>query len=119
MISSDVLRLHRRGEVRPSGDRTSSGSAALCRQLRGFRKLHSGPPIACQLLHMSIRLLLVLALPAVTACVGNIQRSARVPHPGVPLSSGQPLDTRAEFAAGLSNVTDVMKPRVGDATQAV
>jgi hypothetical protein len=68
---------------------------------------------------MSIRHLVLLALPAVTACVGNIQRSARVPHPGVPLNAGQPLDTRAEIAAGLSNVTDIMKPRVGDATQAV
>jgi hypothetical protein len=68
---------------------------------------------------MSTRRLLILVLPAVTACIGNIQRSARVPHPGVPLSSGQPLDTQAELAAGLSNVTDVMKPRVGDASQAV
>jgi hypothetical protein len=68
---------------------------------------------------MSIRPLLVLAVPAVTACVGNIQRSARVPHPGVPLSAGQPLATPAELAAGLSNVTDFMKPRVGDASQAV
>jgi hypothetical protein len=68
---------------------------------------------------MSIRPLLILVLPVVTACVGNIQRSARVPHPGVPLGSGQPLATAAELAAGLSNVTDLVKPRVGDASQAV
>jgi hypothetical protein len=61
----------------------------------------------------------VTAVPAITGCTGNIQRSARVPHPGVPLGSGQPLATPAELAAGLSNVTDVSKPRVGDASQAV
>lgn len=62
---------------------------------------------------------LALILPIVAGCVGNIQRSARVPHPSVPLRSGQPLETPAEFSAGLSNVTDVVKPSVGDATQAV
>lgn len=67
---------------------------------------------------MSIRL--VVVLPALAGCLtGNIQRSARVPHPGVPLSSGQPLATSAELSAGLSNVADVMAPRVGDASQAV
>lgn len=67
---------------------------------------------------MSIRLLAVL--PALAGCLsGNVQRAARVPHPGVPLSSGQPLAAPAELSAGLSNVTDVMAPRVGDASQAV
>jgi hypothetical protein len=58
-------------------------------------------------------------LPVVAGCIGNIQRSARVPHPGVPLSAGQPLASPAEFSAGLSNLTDVVKPSVGDASQAV
>jgi hypothetical protein len=67
---------------------------------------------------MSIRL--VAVLPALAGCLtGNVQRSARVPHPGVPLFSGQPLATTAELSAGLSNATDVMAPRVGDASQAV
>lgn len=70
---------------------------------------------------MSIRLL--AALPVLTCFAGcftgNIQRSARVPHPGVPLSSGQPLATAAELSAGLSNATDVMAPRVGNASQSV
>lgn len=67
---------------------------------------------------MSIRLLAVL--PILASCrTGNVQRSARVPHPGVPLSSGQPLATPAELSAGLSNATDVMAPRVGNASQAV
>jgi len=61
----------------------------------------------------------VVVLPVVAGCTGNIQRSARVPHPGVPLSAGQPLETPAEFSAGLSNVTDIIKPGVGDASQAV
>ncbi len=65
-----------------------------------------------------LRVVLVI-LPAVAGCVGNIQRSARVPHVGVPLSSGQPLDVPAEISAGLSNVTDVIKPAVGDTSQAV
>jgi hypothetical protein len=67
---------------------------------------------------MSIRLLAVL--PVLAGCLsGNVQRSARVPHPGVPLSSGQPLATSAELSGGLSNATDVMAPRVGNASQAV
>jgi hypothetical protein len=61
----------------------------------------------------------MLVLPFMVACVGNIQRSARVPHPAVPLSSGQPLGAPAEVSAGLSNVTDMMAPAVGNATQAV
>lgn len=67
------------------------------------------------------RLLLVfgLVVPVAAGCVGNIQRSARVPHPSVPLSSGQPLATPGELSAGFSNVTDVVSPEVGDATQAV
>ena len=63
--------------------------------------------------------LALFVLPVVAGCVGNIQRSARVPHPTVPLASGQPLAAPAEATAGLSNVTDLMQPRVGDATQAV
>jgi hypothetical protein len=67
---------------------------------------------------MSIRVALV-ALPVIAGCTGNIQRSARVSHPSVPLSSGQPVDGRGEFVAGFSNVTDVVQPTVGDKTQAV
>jgi hypothetical protein len=63
----------------------------------------------------------VVIFPFVAGCVvtGNVQRAARVPHPGVPLRSGQPLDGRVELAGGLSNVTDVRPPVVGDADQAV
>lgn len=68
---------------------------------------------------MSMLRAVLVILPVVAGCAQNIQRSARVPHPGVPLSSGQPLETPTEISAGLSNVTDVLKPRVGDATQAV
>jgi hypothetical protein len=67
---------------------------------------------------MTIRAILV-GLPVIAACTGNIQRTARVPHPGVPLSSGQPIDGQAELVAGLSNVTDIVAPGVGDKTQAV
>jgi hypothetical protein len=68
---------------------------------------------------MSIRRVVVV-LPALAGCLtGNVQRSARVPHPGVPLFSGQPLATTAELSAGLSNVTDLTAPRVGNASQAV
>jgi hypothetical protein len=66
----------------------------------------------------SIRVALV-ALPVIAGCTGNIQRAARVPHPSVPLSSGQPVDGTAELAAGFSNVTDVVAPTVGDPSQAV
>jgi len=60
-----------------------------------------------------------LVVPLVAGCIGNVQRSARVPHAAVPLNSGQPLGAPAEASAGLSNVTDVIKPRVGDPSQAV
>jgi len=60
-----------------------------------------------------------LVVPLVAGCIGNVQRSARVPHAAVPLSSGQPLAAPVEASAGLSNVTDVLKPRVGDPSQAV
>jgi hypothetical protein len=62
---------------------------------------------------------LIVLLPVLAGCVGNVQRSARVPHPAVPLRSGQPLDTAAQLSAGLSNVTDAVEPAVGDDTQAV
>ena len=68
---------------------------------------------------MSLLRIAVLALPLAAGCIGNIQRSARVPHPSVPLESGQALTTPADLTAGLANVTDIVKPRVGDATQAV
>lgn len=61
----------------------------------------------------------LLVLPFLAACVGNIQRSARVPHPSVPLASGQPLATQGEASVGLSNVTDITAPQVGDSSQAV
>ena len=62
------------------------------------------------------RVALLLWLPA---CVGNVQRSARVPHAAVPLFSGQPLAQPFAATAGLSNVADVVAPAVGDPTQAV
>jgi hypothetical protein len=68
---------------------------------------------------MSLLRLAVVIVPALAGCVGNIQRSARVPHATVPLSSGQPLAAPLEVSAGLSNVTDVVKPSVGNASQAV
>src|SRR4051812_36836792 len=88
--------------------RASARTAGPARRARGLLAHRS----------MSIRLLMVL--PALAGCLsGNVQRSARVPHPGVPLSSGQPLVTSAELSGGLSNVTDMMAPRVGNASQAV
>jgi hypothetical protein len=69
---------------------------------------------------MSTRGAIISVLPVLAGCfTGNIQRSARVPHPGVPLSSGQPLASSAELSAGLTNATDMMAPRVGNASQAV
>jgi hypothetical protein len=58
----------------------------------------------------------VLAIPA---CVGNAQRSVRVPRPSVPMASGQPGDTRAELLAGFSSATEIVAPSVGDTSQAV
>lgn len=86
-------------------------------QARGLPGLPVGARIACTSV-MAIRL--VALLPALAGCLtGNVQRSVRVPHPGVPLSSGQPLVTTAELSGGLSNATDMMAPRVGNASQAV
>lgn len=61
----------------------------------------------------------LLVLLATTGCIGNVQRSARVPHPTVPMLSGQPMTSTAELTAGLGNVADFIKPTVGDRTQAV
>ena len=82
---------------------------------------HGGPGAGARLagVHRMSIVRLALVLPVVAGCIGNIQRSARVPHPGVPLRSGQPLEAPVEFSAGLSNVTDVIRPSVGDATQGV
>jgi hypothetical protein len=77
-----------------------------------------GALIALAATVMAMRPFLVV-LPLIAGCVGNIQRAARVPHPGVPLGSGQPLASPAELSLGLSNVTDMVKPAVGDASQAV
>lgn len=62
---------------------------------------------------------LLFVLLVTTGCVGQVQRSARVPHPTVPMSSGQPMTSTAELTAGLGNLADFIKPGVGDATQAV
>ena len=62
----------------------------------------------------------LLLLPVIAGCFsGNVQRAARVPHPGVPLSSGQPLTAPAELSAGLTSLGDFMTPKVGDSSQAV
>jgi hypothetical protein len=90
--------------------------AAARRQARETPGRAAGAPLA--LLRRMLRFAFAV-LPVLAGCVGNIQRSARVPHPGVPLRSGQPLDTAAELSAGLSNVADAMPPSVGNATQAV
>jgi hypothetical protein len=68
---------------------------------------------------MTARLIACLILPIAAACTGTVQRSVRAPHPGVPLQSGQPLETGAELGLGLSSVTDVMAPKVGNPTEAV
>ncbi|MGE0551175.1 MAG: hypothetical protein AB7O24_12570 [Kofleriaceae bacterium] len=65
------------------------------------------------------RLAIVIVTFTAGACVGNVQRSARVPHPTVPLSSGQPLTAPGQLTAGLSNATDLTSPTVGDPSQAV
>lgn len=59
------------------------------------------------------------AVSLVAACVGNVQRSARVPHPAVPNSTGQAMSSTADLSLGASSVTDLVAPGVGDATQAV
>ncbi|MBP9089098.1 MAG: hypothetical protein KBG15_23455, partial [Kofleriaceae bacterium] len=58
-------------------------------------------------------------VPLVAACVGNVQRSARVPHPAVPNSTGQPMSSQADLSLGASSITDLVAPAVGDPTQAV
>ncbi len=63
--------------------------------------------------------LALAGIPLVAACVGNVQRSARVPHPAVPNATGQGMSSLADFSVGASSITDVVAPSVGDATQAV
>ena len=62
----------------------------------------------------------LVVVPLVAAgCVGNVQRSARVPHPAVPNSAGQPMSSQADLSVGASSVTDIVRPSVGDASHAV
>jgi len=63
--------------------------------------------------------IVLAAVPLVVACVGNVQRSARVPHPSVPNSTGQAMSSQADLSVGASSVTDLVAPSVGDASQAV
>jgi hypothetical protein len=66
--------------------------------------------------------LVFLILPLVGCLpppVYRVQRAVRVPHPSVPLQSGQPLEGPVEVMAGLSNATDVVKPTVGNDRAAV
>jgi hypothetical protein len=44
----------------------------------------------------------------------RVQRTVRVPHPAVPLRTGQPLAGPVEVTFGMSNVADVVKPAVGN-----
>ena len=76
--------------------------------------------MACGLLKVRrMRLLALVLVPAAAACVGNTQRTVRAPHPGVPLHSGQALAAPASIGVGLSNVTDVVDPSVGNAKDSV
>lgn len=76
-------------------------------------------PIACSPSRVARTTLAFIPLVFAAGCVGNIQRSARVPHPDVPLTSGQPLAGPVEGSLGLGNLTDVVAPQVGNPTQAV
>lgn len=64
------------------------------------------------------RLALLVSI-ALTGCIGNAQRSARVPHPSVPLDSGQAVGARADVSLGFSNLTDFGEPRAVDHSQAI
>jgi hypothetical protein len=58
-------------------------------------------------------------LACTPGCYGNIQRSARVPHPAVAQASGQPMTTPADITLGASSLKDFVAPTAADVGQAV
>jgi hypothetical protein len=50
----------------------------------------------------------------VPAPVYRVQRTARVPHPAVPLRTGEPLAGPVELSVGASSIGDVMRPKLVD-----
>ena len=72
----------------------------------------------------SVWLALVTALPlALVACVPppvyKVQRTARVPHPAVPMRTGEPLDGPIELSVGMNSFGDVKQPELVDKQAAV
>jgi hypothetical protein len=63
----------------------------------------------------------LLLVPCLAGCLTQTvtNSTARVPHATVPLSSGHPLDAPVEGSVGLSNVSDLVAPTVGNTSQAV
>ena len=51
--------------------------------------------------------------------VYRVQRTARVPHPAVPLRTGEPIAGMAEVSVGASSFADARDPRLVDSTAAV
>jgi hypothetical protein len=50
----------------------------------------------------------------VPAPVYRVQRTARVPHPAVPLRTGEPLAGPVELSVGASSIGDVLRPKLVD-----
>ncbi|HEY4240123.1 MAG TPA: hypothetical protein VGM88_09920 [Kofleriaceae bacterium] len=61
---------------------------------------------------MRFALAAVLGLSACTTY--NVQRTARSPHPTVPLNDGQPMEHPFAISTGLSNAADLTDPKVGN-----
>ena len=69
----------------------------------------------------SVLILVALGLVAGLVGVGcvpppvyRVQRTARVPHPAVPLRTGEPLAGPVELSIGASSVGDVTRPELAD-----
>lgn len=51
--------------------------------------------------------------------VYRVQRTARVPHPAVPLRTGEPLDGPIELSVGMNSVGDAVEPELKDTQAAI
>jgi hypothetical protein len=72
----------------------------------------------------SVWLAVVTALPlALVACVPppvyKVQRTARVPHPAVPMRTGEPLDGPIELSVGMNSFGDTKQPELMDSQASV
>jgi hypothetical protein len=65
--------------------------------------------LACPAVALSLTLVACIPAP-----VYRVQRTARVPHPAVPLRTGEPLEGPVELSLGMNSFGDIKEPELVD-----